>query len=116
MERSNKEFGRVFFLGSSVHVLSLIQKKTNEDYPNITLDSYSPPFKDNFSDEDNKIMVDKINAFNPDIIFVGMTCPKQEKWAYLNKKKIKRGLIVCIGNVFDWYAGTQKKYILSGLN
>lgn len=37
-----------------------------------------------------------------------MTAPKQEKWALQNKDKLNSNLIICIGNVFDWYAGTQK--------
>ena len=37
-----------------------------------------------------------------------MTCPKQEKWVIKHKDKLKAGLAICIGNVFDWYAGTQK--------
>ena len=53
-------------------------------------------------------MVSAINDFKPDIVFVGMTAPKQEKWSYQHKDKLNAGLIICIGNVFDWYAGTQK--------
>ena len=37
-----------------------------------------------------------------------MTAPKQEKWSFQHKDKLNAGLIVSIGNVFDWYAGTQK--------
>ncbi|MFN5931533.1 MAG: WecB/TagA/CpsF family glycosyltransferase, partial [Sphingobacteriales bacterium] len=44
----------------------------------------------------------------PDIVFVGMTCPKQEIWSIRNRKRVDAGLIICIGNVFDWFAGTQK--------
>ena len=53
-------------------------------------------------------MISKINAFNPDILFIGMTCPKQEKWAINHRNLLDSGLAICIGNVFDWYAGTQK--------
>jgi len=38
-----------------------------------------------------------------------MTCPKQEKWAYQNKTKLKTKLICCVGAVFDWYAGNQNE-------
>lgn len=108
IKRLNEQSGKAFFLGSSESTLKKICQRTNIEYPNISIESFSPPFKDEFSAEDNSIMIQKINAFNPDILFIGMTCPKQEKWAIKHKDQLNAGLIVCIGNVFDWYAGTQK--------
>lgn len=106
--RLNETSGKVFFLGSSEKVLQLIRDRLSSEYPNINVATYSPPFRDVFSDEDNQDMVNSINAFNPDVVFVGMTAPKQEKWSFQHKNKLKAGLIISIGNVFDWYAGTQK--------
>ena len=106
--RVNEASGKVFFLGSSEKVLQLIRDRLSKEYPNINVATYSPPFKQVFSDEDNQDMVNSINAFNPDVVFVGMTAPKQEKWSFQHKTKLKAGLIISIGNVFDWYAGTQK--------
>ncbi len=108
LERLNETGGKVFFLGSSEKVLQLIRDRLSKEYPNIKVATYSPPFKAVFSDEDNQDMVNSINAFNPDVVFVGMTAPKQEKWSFQHKNKLKAGLIISIGNVFDWYAGTQK--------
>ena len=51
-------------------------------------------------------MVELINNVNPDVLFVGMTAPKQEKWTFEHFKKINAGHICCIGAVFDFYAGT----------
>jgi len=108
MNRLNSQNGKAFFLGSSESTLLKIKEHAAKDFPNITLETFSPPFKKEFSDEDNKLMVDKINAFQPDILFVGMTCPKQEKWAIKHVNQLNAGLVICIGNVFDWFAGTQK--------
>lgn len=108
INRLNEQKGKAFFLGSSEDVLQKIKARTKQNYPNIRLEYFSPPFKKVFSDKDNSYMVEKINQFQPDILFVGMTCPKQEKWAIQNRLQLKVGLIICIGNVFDWYAGTQK--------
>jgi N-acetylglucosaminyldiphosphoundecaprenol N-acetyl-beta-D-mannosaminyltransferase len=60
------------------------------------------------TDLDSIILTEAINAFKPDIVFVGMTCPKQEKWAIKHREEINTNLIITIGNVFDWFAGTQK--------
>lgn len=108
MHRLNIEKGRAFFLGSNEETLFKIIEKAAIEYPYISIGTYSPPFKTQFSDDDNSKMVKAINQFKPNIVFVGMTCPKQEKWAIQNRDKINQSLIICIGNVFDWFAGTQK--------
>ena len=54
-------------------------------------------------------MVEAVNAFQPDYLFVGMTAPKQEKWVYENRNKLNATLICSIGAVFDFYAGTVQR-------
>lgn len=108
MHRINNKGGKVFFLGSTDETLKKIKLRANQEYKNIQVMMYSPPFKEEFTEEENTAMISVINEFKPDIVFVGMTCPKQEKWAVKNKSLIHSGLIICIGNVFDWFAGTQK--------
>ncbi|MFD2035793.1 WecB/TagA/CpsF family glycosyltransferase [Belliella marina] len=109
LERSKEKPCRCFFLGSSEETLSLIERRLSKEYPNITFEAYSPPFKDEFSPEDNSGMIDRINSFNPDFLFVGMTAPKQEKWVYNNHDKINPSVICSIGAVFDFYAGTTQR-------
>jgi N-acetylglucosaminyldiphosphoundecaprenol N-acetyl-beta-D-mannosaminyltransferase len=108
ISRLNANGGRAFFLGSSETTLQKIKQRAKAEYPNITIETYSPPFKPEFSDDDNQKMVNAVNAFRPNILFVGMTCPKQEKWAIKHREKLEVPLVACIGNVFDWFAGTQK--------
>ena len=108
IKKMNSDYGRVFFLGSSNETLDKINRKLNVEYPNVNAGFLSPPFKKSFSNLDNQEMIDSINEFKPDIVFVGMTCPKQEKWAYQNVNKLNTKLICSVGAVFDWYAGNQK--------
>lgn len=108
MKRSEKEKRSVFFLGSTEDTLNLIKTNAALLYPNVRVGTLSPPFKSEYSDDENIRIIDKINLFKPDILFIGMTCPKQEKWAVKNKYKLETNLIISIGNVFDWFAGTQK--------
>ncbi len=108
MKRINSQSGKVFFLGSSPQTLEKIKSRAKVDYPNLSIESYSPPFKKEFTKDDNLKMIALINGFKPDVLFVGMTCPKQEEWSYQLKGKLKTSLICCIGAVFDWYAGNQK--------
>ena len=62
-----------------------------------------------FSEEDNAVMLMHINAFKPDVLFVGMTAPKQEKWSKDNAHQLDTKTICAIGAVFDFYAGTVKR-------
>jgi N-acetylglucosaminyldiphosphoundecaprenol N-acetyl-beta-D-mannosaminyltransferase len=108
INRLENEKAKAFFLGSSDQTLEKIQARMNQEYPNVKVETYSPPFKSEFSEEENNQMIKAVNEFKPDILFVGMTCPKQEKWAIKHREELSAGLIICIGNVFDWFSGTQK--------
>ncbi len=109
MNKANEISGRVFFLGSSDKVLDLIRERAAIDYPNITVATYSPPYKVEFSEEDSQGMIDAINAFEPHLLCVGMTAPKQEKWAHKHFDMINASVTITIGQVFDWYAGTMEE-------
>lgn len=109
MNKLNNEYGSVFFLGASEETLEKIKSKSSQEYPNITFGSYSPPYKPEFPKKDSKIMCDEVNFFNPDILFVGMTAPKQEKWVHEFKNHLKVKNICTIGAVFDFYAGNVNR-------
>lgn len=106
---ANLNKGKVFFLGSSEDTLMKIKGKYQDEFPNVLIETFSPPFRDEFSNDENLEMHNAINLFSPDILFIGMTAPKQEKWAYFNKKFLNVKVICTIGNVFDWYAGNSKR-------
>ena len=110
MEKLNIRGGKCFFMGSSEKVLELIKEQAAEDYPNIKVETYSPPYKPEFSDEDNAAIISAINQANPDLLWIGMTAPKQEKWTYSHWKELDIHCHVgTIGAVFDFYAGTAKR-------
>lgn len=99
----------VLFLGSTEDTLKKIQERAGKEYPNVEVHVYSPPFKKEFSDEDNLSMIQHVNTIHPDVLYVGMTAPKQEKWAYQHFRNLNAGHVCCIGAVFDFYAGTVKR-------
>ena len=105
---------KVMFLGSSEKVLALIRKRAAVDYPHLEVITYSPPFKPEFSDEDNQAMIGAINHADPDLLWIGMTAPKQAKWTYRHWDELN---IHChcgtIGAVFDFYAGTVRRAPIS---
>ena len=69
-------------MGASQSTLDLIKEKQEKAFPNIKFGFFSPPFKDTFSENENLEIIEEVNHFAPDILFVGMTAPKQEKWVY----------------------------------
>lgn len=109
IQKANQEGLKIFYLGASRDTLQKIQNRLVKEQPNCSAGFYSPPFKAEFRQEENTQMIDAINAFKPDILFVGMTAPKQEKWVYAHKSQINAHVICSIGAVFDFYAGTVQR-------
>lgn len=110
MERLNRKGGRCMFMGSSPKVLKLIVEKAETLYPNIEVVTYSPPYKPEFTEEENRMIVYAINDANPDLLWIGMTAPKQEKWTYSHWDELNIHCHVgTIGAVFDFFAGTYQR-------
>ena len=104
MGRLNARGGRCMFMGSSPKVLALIVERAKTVYPNIEVVKYSPPYKPEFSDEDNRAIIKAVNDADPDLLWIGMTAPKQEKY----ELKI-RCHVGTVGAVFDFFAGTYRR-------
>ncbi|WP_405399574.1 WecB/TagA/CpsF family glycosyltransferase [Maribacter sp. Asnod2-G09] len=109
LKRLNEIHGSCFYLGASNETLLKIGERLKKEYPNVSFASYSPPYKPTFTDEDTAAMIEAVNSFKPDVLFVGMTAPKQEKWSHVNKENLDAKIICSIGAVFDFYAGTVKR-------
>lgn len=100
----------VMFMGSSEKVLALIKKRVAADYPNLHAVTYSPPYKNEFSTEDDAAIIAAINTADPDLLWIGMTAPKQEKWAYAHWNELNIHCHVgTVGAVFDFFAGTVSR-------
>lgn len=101
---------KVMFMGSSEHVLSLIRDHAKQIYPHLEIITYSPPYKPVFSELDNDAIIKAINTAQPDLLWIGMTAPKQEKWVYEHWDKLNINCHVgTIGAVFDFFACTAKR-------
>jgi N-acetylglucosaminyldiphosphoundecaprenol N-acetyl-beta-D-mannosaminyltransferase len=80
---------RIFLLGSTNDVNTRAVEKLRENY-SIDVNGFSPPLETYpFSDNFNKISLEKISEYKPDILFVGFGMPKQEYWADDNKTKLR---------------------------
>ena len=110
-EELNRTSGHsVFFLGSTEETLAALQKRMAVDYPNVrVVGGYSPPFKPIYSQDELNAMVAAVNAVAPDVLWVGMTAPKQEKWIFENHARLNVKFAAAIGAVFDFYTGQVKR-------
>jgi N-acetylglucosaminyldiphosphoundecaprenol N-acetyl-beta-D-mannosaminyltransferase len=97
--------GRAFFVGSTPAVLDKIRQRAAREFPAVKLEALSPPFGE-LSAQQNDAIVRAANAFRPDVIWVGMSAPKQEKWVARNSSALGARSVISIGAVFDFYAGT----------
>ena len=110
MDRLNKKGGTVMFMGSSEKTLAKIVEQAAKVYPNLKVVTYSPPYKPEFNTEENKAIIHAINTANPDLLWIGMTAPKQEKWTYSHWNELNIHCHVgTIGAVFDFFAGNTKR-------
>ncbi|MDA3779580.1 MAG: WecB/TagA/CpsF family glycosyltransferase [Bacteroidales bacterium] len=109
LNQLNQKAGKVFFLGSSGETLAKIYSRLSAESPNVKAYFFSPPFKVEFTANENREMIEAVNKIKPDVLFVGMTAPKQEKWVYANKTELNTKIICSIGAVFDFYAETVKR-------
>ncbi len=101
---------KFFFLGSTEETLAKIFSNLKERFPSLKIvGAHSPPFKNEFNEEENLEIINKINDARPDILWVGMTAPKQEKWIYRNLDKLDVKVAIGIGAVFDFVAGRVKR-------
>ena len=98
--------GSCFFLGSTEQTLEKIRVRMAKEFPNVTIAGMlSPPFKPEFSRLDNQEMIEVINDCQPDVLWVGLTAPKQEKWIYEHRSRLNVKFAAPVGAVFDFFAG-----------
>ncbi|MCG6888307.1 MAG: WecB/TagA/CpsF family glycosyltransferase [Gammaproteobacteria bacterium] len=100
----------VFFLGASEDTLAEIRQRMSKDWPDIRIaGTCSPPFKPRFSDEDIEQMVQSVNAARADVLWVGLTAPKQEELINRILPRLNVRFAGAVGAIFDFYAGRVKR-------
>jgi len=107
LEISEKCEKTIFIYGLSQRTLDILIQKINRQFPKLRIDSYSPPFRELCLYEKNEI-INKINHFNPDFVFVALGCPKQEIWMAEHKDKIQ-SCMVGLGGALEVFAGLKRR-------
>jgi N-acetylglucosaminyldiphosphoundecaprenol N-acetyl-beta-D-mannosaminyltransferase len=96
---------RHFLLGDTEETLRKVIYKARRENPSINISGYSPPMKNRFTEDDNRIMVDVIKKERPDIIWVSFGGGKQDRWMHENFQKVERGVMIGVGAAFRFYIG-----------
>lgn len=105
--RAEQERIPIYLYGSTAPVLDKLQGNLQRRFPEMKIvGSESPPFRQLTDDEDVEV-VKRINDSGAGVVFVGLGCPKQEKFAFEHRENI-RVPQVCVGAAFDFIAGTKK--------
>ncbi|MGX9418440.1 WecB/TagA/CpsF family glycosyltransferase [Vibrio sp. WJH972] len=96
-----------FYGGSSIELLNQIKSKLRKRYPDINITySFSPPFRP-LTDEENQKVISDIHTADVDILFVGLGCPKQERWMADHKESLNC-VMLGVGAAYDFIAGSKK--------
>lgn len=104
MKISSQMGYRHYFYGSTKETLEKLYQNLNHEYPRIQIAGmYSPPFRP-LTEEEDRLMVKRINETSPDFVWIGLGAPKQEYWMAEHQGKI-RGFMVGVGAAFDYFAG-----------
>jgi N-acetylglucosaminyldiphosphoundecaprenol N-acetyl-beta-D-mannosaminyltransferase len=98
----------VFFYGSTDATLAKLRVALAKLFPGLRIGgTYSPPFRSLSLEEDEEI-VEMINGSGANVVFVGLGCPKQEKWMAEHRGRIN-AVMIGVGAAFDYHAGVIKR-------
>jgi N-acetylglucosaminyldiphosphoundecaprenol N-acetyl-beta-D-mannosaminyltransferase len=99
---------RHFFYGGADGIADKLARTLVDQYPGLHIaGTYCPPFRALDDVEQDEIAA-KINATHPDIVWVGLGAPKQEKWMAAQLRRIKAPAMIGVGAAFDFHSGNIK--------
>lgn len=109
LERADVNGCRSFFYGDTDDTLKSLHSNLERDFPgHIVAGMYSPPFRAMSKEEDEEI-VSMINDARPDVLWVGLGCPKQDQWIYDHKDRLQVPVAIGVGAVFRFQAGIVER-------
>ena len=106
-EHSVKKGYRHFFFGGAEGVPERLAERLGARFPGlIVAGGYSPPFRE-LTEEEDRALVERIDAARPDIVWVGLSTPKQERWMAAHRDRLRATVLIGVGAAFDFHAGMK---------
>jgi N-acetylglucosaminyldiphosphoundecaprenol N-acetyl-beta-D-mannosaminyltransferase len=108
-ERSVTSGYRHFFYGGGNGVAERLVDRLRRRVPGLTVVGWhTPPFRPLTPEEDDAIVA-AINAAAPDIVWVGLSTPKQENWMDVHRDRLRASVLIGVGAAFDFHAGLKQR-------
>ena len=86
-----------------------LAERLSARYPGLRVaGTYTPPFRPLTSDEDQNV-VQRLNDARPDIVWVGLSTPKQERWMFAHTGRLQAPVLIGVGAAFDFHAGLKRQ-------
>ncbi|WP_101843012.1 WecB/TagA/CpsF family glycosyltransferase [Halobacillus sp. Marseille-P3879] len=105
LQKADREKLRCYFLGAKETVLQKAVSEVQKQYPDLVVAGYHHGY---FELNDPKV-VNTVKSSSPDIVFVGLGFPNQEKWIHQFRNEFSHGLFMGVGGSFDGLAGHVKR-------
>jgi len=96
----------VYVLGSKPEVLALALSNIQENYPGIAIKDSHHGY---FDDEEEQEIIKRINEVKPDVLFVALGAPRQEKWIHEHKHQLNASVAMGVGGSLDVMSGVAKR-------
>lgn len=102
---ANQKAWNVYFLGAKKEVIERAVQNISKTFPNLSVSGYHH----GYFDLNDETIAQKVNASQPDLVFVALGYPKQEIWIQKNISSFEKGLFMGVGGSFDVWAGEVKR-------
>lgn len=107
-QRASNEGVSVYFLGSMDIILQRMKERLQEEFPQLDIANMEPlPFRP-LTPEEDRVLIQKVNASGAGLVMIALGCPKQECWMAEHKGKIK-AVMIGLGGAFPVYAGIHRR-------
>jgi len=104
-ERAAQRGWTSYFYGGRSGVPELLATRLSERFPGLrVVGTHSPPFGP-MTDEEDNAEIERINDADPDLLWVGLSTPKQERWMAAHEGRVRARALIGVGAAFDMHAG-----------
>ena len=108
-ERSTGRGYRHYFFGGAPGVAGQMADCLRQRFPGLAVaGTYAPPFHPLTAEDDDRI-VRAINRARPDIVWVGLSTPKQERWMAAHVGRVNAAALIGVGAAFDFLSGSKRQ-------
>ena len=105
--RSIETGWRHYFYGGAAGVADALAERLKQRFPGLNVaGTYCPPFRPMTEQEDQQL-VERINDAKPDVVWVGLSTPKQEYWMARHVRRVRAPVLIGVGAAFDFHAGLK---------